>query len=149
MAGGAHCGVIDFDPSCFPAMPTYEYSCGACGTVSEINHRMSDPSPTDCPVCGKPQLSKQMSAAGFRLKGAGWYETDFKSDGKRNLAGDAGSAAAEGAKSDTTKSESKPAGSGDATPAAPAKSETKSESKPAAAPAAKPASPSGGSASTP
>jgi putative FmdB family regulatory protein len=130
-------------------MPTYEYRCGACATVSEINHRMSDPSPTDCPVCGKPQLSKQMSAAGFRLKGAGWYETDFKSDGKRNLAGDAGSAAAEGAKSDTTKPDSKPAGGGEATPAAPAKSETKSESKPAPAPAPKPASPSGGSASSP
>ena len=127
-------------------MPTYEYRCGACDTVSEINHRMSDPSPTDCPVCGKPQLSKQMSAAGFRLKGAGWYETDFKSDGKRNLAGDSGSA--EGAKSDT-KADSKPAGGGDATAAAPAKSETKSESKPAPAPAPKPASPSGGSASSP
>ena len=126
-------------------MPTYEYSCGACGTVSEINHRMSDPSPTDCPVCGKPELSKQMSAAGFRLKGGGWYETDFKSDGKRNLAGDSGSAAAEGAKSET-KADAKPAASSDA---APAKSETKAESKPAAAPAAKPASTGGGSASSP
>lgn len=129
-------------------MPTYEYSCGACGAVSEINHRMSDPSPTDCPVCGKPNLSKLMSAAGFRLKGAGWYETDFKSDGKRNLAGDAGSAAAEGAKSDT-KADAKPAGTGDTAKAAPAKTETKTESKPAAAPASKPASTGGGSASTP
>lgn len=122
-------------------MPTYEYSCGACGTVSEINHRMSDPSPTDCPVCGRPQLSKMMSAAGFRLKGAGWYETDFKSDGKRNLAGDSGSTAGEGAKSDA-----KPAGGGDSTPA---KSETKTESKPAPAPASKPASTGGGTAPSP
>jgi len=130
------------------AMPTYEYSCGACGTVSEINHRMSDPSPTDCPVCGKPQLSKQMSAAGFRLKGAGWYETDFKSDGKRNLAGDSGSAAAEGAKSDT-KSDAKPASSTETSSPAPTKSETKSEAKPAAAPAPKPASTGGGTPSSP
>ncbi|MCC2655937.1 MAG: zinc ribbon protein [Panacagrimonas sp.] len=129
-------------------MPTYEYSCGACGTVSEINHRMSDPSPTDCPVCGKPQLSKLMSAAGFRLKGGGWYETDFKSDGKRNLAGDSGSTAGDGAKSDTTTA-AKPAGGGDAAASAPAKTEVKTESKPAAAPASKPASPGGGNASSP
>lgn len=96
-------------------MPLYEYSCAACGAVSEINHRMSDPAPTDCPVCGAARLSKMISAAGFRLKGAGWYETDFKSDGKKNLAGDGGA------------SESKPAGD--------TKTETKTESKPAAAPA--------------
>lgn len=131
-------------------MPLYEYSCGACGAVSEINHRMSDPAPTDCPICGKPQLSKMISAAGFRLKGAGWYETDFKSDGKRNLAGDTASAAAEGAKTSETKSDAKPAaGGGDAAKPAPAKTETKTESKPAAAPASKPASPGGGTASSP
>ena len=129
-------------------MPTYEYSCGACGTVSEINHRMSDPSPTDCPACGKPQLSKLMSAAGFRLKGGGWYETDFKSDGKRNLAGDNAATGAESGKADA-KPDAKPAGGGDAAKAAPVKSESKSESKPAAAPTAKPASPGGGSTSSP
>lgn len=115
-------------------MPTYEYQCGACETVSEINHRMSDPSPTDCPACGKPQLSKLMSAAGFRLKGGGWYETDFKSDGKRNLAGDG--AATDGGKP----------GAGDAP--APAKADTKSEPKATPAPAAAPASSSGASATT-
>lgn len=82
-------------------MPLYEYGCGGCGAVSEISHRLSDPAPTDCPACGKPQLSKLISAAGFRLKGAGWYETDFKSDGKRNLAGDTASTGGE------TKSEAK------------------------------------------
>lgn len=116
-------------------MPTYEYQCGACETVSEINHRMSDPSPTDCPTCGKPQLSKLMSAAGFRLKGGGWYETDFKSDGKRNLAGDSAAPSSDGAKS----------GGGDSPSA---KTETKSESKAAPAPAATPASTSGASATT-
>lgn len=74
-------------------MPIYEYFCTACQTQSEINHRMSDPPATICPVCGKPALTKQISAAAFRLKGGGWYETDFKSEGKKNLAGDAGAVA--------------------------------------------------------
>jgi len=61
-------------------MPIYEYFCNACQTQSEINHRMSDPPATICPVCGKPELTKQISAAAFRLKGGGWYETDFKTE---------------------------------------------------------------------
>lgn len=124
-------------------MPLYEYSCAACGATSEINHRMSDPAPTDCPVCGAPELSKMISAAGFRLKGAGWYETDFKSDGKRNLAGDSGESSGGDGKS-AGKPTAKPAT--DAA-AAPAKAETKAESKPAAAPAAASSSP-GSTAST-
>ena len=103
-------------------MPLYEYKCSACGAVSEINHRMSDPSPTDCPLCGAPELSKQISAAGFRLKGEGWYETDFKSDGKRNLAGDSASTA-------------------EAKPAAAAKTEAKADAKPAAKTESKPTTP--------
>ncbi|HEX4872504.1 MAG TPA: zinc ribbon domain-containing protein [Nevskiaceae bacterium] len=69
-------------------MPTYEYLCTDCGKPAEIFQRMSDPPATDCPACGRPALSKQISAAGFRLAGAGWYETDFKSGNKKNLAGD-------------------------------------------------------------
>lgn len=88
-------------------MPLYEYGCSQCGKVSEISHRLSEPSPTDCPACGAPALSKLISAAGFRLKGAGWYETDFKSDGKRNLASDSGGA--EPAAKTESKSESAPA----------------------------------------
>jgi len=72
-------------------MPLYEYQCQACGKVSEINHRMSDPPASVCPVCGKPALEKLISAAGFRLKGGGWYETDFKSGDKRNIASDTSS----------------------------------------------------------
>ena len=108
-------------------MPLYEYRCEDCGTVSEINHRMSDPAPTDCPACGAPKLSKQISAAGFRLKGEGWYETDFKSGNKKNLVGDTPPVA-----SGDSKPESKPA--------AESKSETKVETKAAASPA-KPAAP--------
>jgi putative FmdB family regulatory protein len=67
-------------------MPIYEYVCKACGHEAEIMHKISDPAPRKCPECGKPKLAKQMSATGFRLGGGGWYETDFKSGSKRNLA---------------------------------------------------------------
>ena len=92
-------------------MPIYEYFCTECGKQSEISHRMSDPPATDCPACGKPALTKQMSAAGFRLKGGGWYETDFKSGGKRNLAEGGGSSAS----GDSGSSASSASGSGAST----------------------------------
>lgn len=67
-------------------MPIYEYSCGQCGHTMEALQKMSDAPLTDCPECGQAELKKMISAAGFRLKGAGWYETDFKSGGsKKNL----------------------------------------------------------------
>ncbi|BBL71453.1 FmdB family zinc ribbon protein [Methylogaea oryzae] len=73
-------------------MPIYEYQCKACGHQLEALQKISDAPLTDCPACNKPELSKLISAAGFRLKGGGWYETDFKSgsDKKKNLAGDSG-----------------------------------------------------------
>jgi putative FmdB family regulatory protein len=67
-------------------MPIYEYVCKACGHEAEIMHKISDPAPRKCPECGKLKLAKQMSATGFRLSGGGWYETDFKSGNKRNVA---------------------------------------------------------------
>jgi putative FmdB family regulatory protein len=67
-------------------MPIYEYVCQSCGHEAEIMHKISDPPATDCPECSQPALSKLISAAGFRLSGGGWYETDFKSANKRNLA---------------------------------------------------------------
>jgi len=66
-------------------MPIYEYRCEACGHELEKIQRMSDEPLVDCPECGAPQLRRLVSAAAFRLKGGGWYETDFKKDGKRNL----------------------------------------------------------------
>jgi len=66
-------------------MPIYEYRCNACGHELEKLQRMSDEPLTDCPDCGAAELQRLISAAGFRLKGGGWYETDFKKDGKRNL----------------------------------------------------------------
>ena len=70
-------------------MPFYEYQCRACGALTEVLQRISDAALKKCPECGKNQLTKLISAPVFRLKGSGWYETDFKSDSdnKRNLAG--------------------------------------------------------------
>ncbi|MBM4208745.1 MAG: zinc ribbon domain-containing protein [Gammaproteobacteria bacterium] len=69
-------------------MPIYEYQCQSCGHIHEAIQKISDALLTDCPACNKPDLTKKISAAGFRLKGGGWYETDFKSSGKKNVAGD-------------------------------------------------------------
>lgn len=66
-------------------MPFYEYQCEACGHDFEVMQKMSDDPLTDCPECGKSELKKMISAPGFRLKGGGWYETDFKSGSKKNL----------------------------------------------------------------
>ena len=72
-------------------MPIYEYQCEACQHELEALQKMSDAPLTDCPHCGKPALVKKVSAAGFRLSGSGWYETDFKSGNKKNLAGESAS----------------------------------------------------------
>ncbi len=89
-------------------MPFYEYECGRCRYYLEVMQKISDAPLKKCPSCGKNALKKLVSAPVFRLKGSGWYETDFKSDqeGRRNLAGadqeapatDAKAAAADGAK---------------------------------------------------
>ena len=67
-------------------MPFYEYRCDSCGHELESMQKMSDAPLTDCPACEQPQLVKLVSAAGFRLKGGGWYETDFKGGSKKNVA---------------------------------------------------------------
>lgn len=77
-------------------MPIYEYQCQACGHELETIQKISDAPLTDCPSCGKAELKKLISAAGFRLKGGGWYETDFKSGSKKNVADGGGSAASGG-----------------------------------------------------
>ena len=66
-------------------MPIYEYQCDACGHHFEKLQKLSDEPLVECPVCKEPKLKKLISAAAFRLKGGGWYETDFKKDNKRNL----------------------------------------------------------------
>jgi len=70
-------------------MPIYEYECKACGHRFEAIQKISDNPLTDCPQCQKKELKKLISAAGFRLKGGGWYETDFKKNKQKNLASEA------------------------------------------------------------
>jgi putative FmdB family regulatory protein len=67
-------------------MPIYEYVCEACNETLDALQKMSDAPLTDCPKCGESSLKKKISAPGFRLSGSGWYETDFKSGNKRNVA---------------------------------------------------------------
>jgi putative FmdB family regulatory protein len=69
-------------------MPIYEYRCANCGHELEKLQKISDPPLVDCPACGQAALQKLVSAAGFRLKGGGWYETDFKKDKKKNIVKD-------------------------------------------------------------
>ena len=64
-------------------MPIYGYQCQVCGHEFELMQKMSDPAPSACPACGKPEVRKQLSAAGFQLKGSGWYATDFKGGDKK------------------------------------------------------------------
>jgi putative FmdB family regulatory protein len=114
-------------------MPFYEYQCKSCGHDVEVMQKFSDRPLKKCPQCGKSQLQRLMSAPVFRLKGGGWYETDFKGDSenKRNLVG---------ADKDEAKTESKPEAKADAKPEAkdakPAAKEEAKESKPAAPKAA-------------
>ncbi len=83
-------------------MPIYEYQCKACGHHLETLQKISDAPLTLCPVCQENELTKLVSAAGFRLKGSGWYETDFKSGQKKNLVGEGST------KSSDTKASSSP-----------------------------------------
>jgi|APFre7841882630_1041343.scaffolds.fasta_scaffold01279_4 putative FmdB family regulatory protein len=88
-------------------MPIYEYRCESCQHELETIQKISDPPLRDCPSCGELALKKKISAAGFRLKGSGWYETDFKTSGqKKNLAKD-DAPAAESKKADTKAGEGK------------------------------------------
>jgi putative FmdB family regulatory protein len=106
-------------------MPFYEYECPHCGYDEEVLQKINDKPLTKCPSCGKKGLKKLISAPVFRLKGSGWYETDFKSDkeNKRNLAG----AEKEEAKSDVKADDKKDA-----------KADAKPESKPEKGESAKP-----------
>lgn len=79
-------------------MPIYEYRCGSCGHELEAMQKFADPVLTQCPKCDTDALVKLVSAAGFQLKGGGWYATDFRGGGKGGAKPDAGKA--EGAKAD-------------------------------------------------
>ena len=120
-------------------MPIYAYRCTDCGHAEDVLQKMSDARLTDCPACGKSTYAKQVTAAGFQLKGSGWYVTDFRNNGNKPTTGTAPSAtaAADGAPassasspSDAQPSENKPSDSN-------ASDSKPSESKPSSpAPAA-------------
>ena len=110
-------------------MPIYAYKCESCGFAKDVLQKMSDATLTDCPACGKPSFQKQLTAAGFQLKGSGWYVTDFKGNG---------AAPATAVAPAVPSTEAAPVAGAAPVVAAPAAAATKSES--VAAPAAKPAS---------
>ena len=105
-------------------MPIYAYKCSACGHAQDVLQKMSDAPLSVCPECGQSTYSKQVTAAGFQLKGSGWYVTDFRNNG------------ASGASSASTGSASDSGSSTTTSSASPAKSETTASAAPAAAPAA-------------
>lgn len=88
-------------------VPIYEYECRACRHGFESIQKLSEPPLVDCPECGEPELKKKISAVAFRLKGSGWYETDFKSGDKKNLHGEPAKSGGSSDSPDTSKSESK------------------------------------------
>ena len=97
-------------------MPIYEYQCEACEHKLEKIQKMSDDPLVDCPQCHEPKLKKLVSAAAFRLKGKGWYETDFKTGSKKNVVEGTGSSSGSsssnsGDSSGNSKSDSKSSGS--------------------------------------
>ena len=111
-------------------MPIYAYKCESCGHAKDVLQKMSDAPLVDCPACGAPAFKKQLTAAGFQLKGSGWYVTDFR-DGKGG-----GDKAKDGEKSKESGNSEKadtPATNKSEAAATPAKAETAS---PAPAPAA-------------
>ena len=94
-------------------MPIYAYRCSTCGHAKDVLQKMSDPVLTDCPACGAASFVKQVTAAGFQLKGSGWYVTDFKGGNAAPPPADCAKADAE--KGDAAKAESeKSAAKGDA-----------------------------------
>ena len=101
-------------------MPIYEFRCEACGKVSEFQMKISDPHPTDCPLCTQPQLRKIMSLPSFQLKGGGWYSDSY--DGKSNKKSGSGQ---------DSSSKDAPKSSSDASSASSTSSPAKSESAPA------------------
>ena len=96
-------------------MPIYAYRCAACGHAKDVLQKMSDAPLTTCPVCGAEQFQKQVTAAGFQLKGSGWYATDFRGgSGGTSAAAPAGTAAPAAADSGGGSS-----GGGDSSPSTP------------------------------
>lgn len=117
-------------------MPIYEYQCAACQHRFEILQKMSEAVLTDCPKCHQSSLTKLVSAAAFRLKGQGWYETDFKSSNQKGLAGDSKQAERGASDASATKTDAGDASSSKESTVSEAKTATKESNSAASAPAA-------------
>ncbi len=130
-------------------MPIYEYRCASCGHQQEFLQKVSDAPVTVCTACGKATFEKMLTAAGFQLKGSGWYATDFKNKGAapaaKSDAKSPGEPAAAADKGGESKSESKSESKADSK--SESKSASKSESKSEGSGGTGPASGAGGSAS--
>lgn len=109
-------------------MPIYAYRCEACGFVKDVLQKVSDAQLTDCLSCGKPAFKKQLTAAGFQLKGTGWYATDFRNGANKAAvpAADTETAATDTAGAATPPAATPPATTPAAAPATPSKSDTSS-----------------------
>ena len=112
-------------------MPIYAYRCAACGHAKDVLQKLSDAPLVVCPACGAPRFEKQVTAAGFQLKGSGWYVTDFRDGGKKSEA----------------KPATAPAPAPAAAPAADAPAASPAPAAAPSAPAAAPSAPSSGSSS--
>lgn len=82
-------------------MPIYAYKCESCGAAKDVLQKISDPALSDCPACGQPTFRKQVTAAGFQLKGSGWYVTDFRGGSSGSAASTAAAPAAAAAATET------------------------------------------------
>jgi len=113
-------------------MPLYEYKCSSCAHQQEFLQKWSDAPLTVCTACGKETFKKMLTAAGFQLKGSGWYATDFKNSGKKSSSTTSSDKSADKASgSDATKGESKPASEGESKKEASAPSAAPAPSSPA------------------
>lgn len=121
-------------------MPIYAYRCATCGHAKDVLQKLSDPLLTVCPSCGAETFHKQVTAAGFQLKGSGWYVTDFR--GGPPPAGGSEGGKADAAKTSPGESPSKAGGEAAAPAAAPAKSDATPAPSPSPAPAASGSAPS-------
>jgi putative FmdB family regulatory protein len=124
-------------------MPIYAYKCDACGHAKDVLQKMSDPQLSNCPSCGQATFKKQLTAAGFQLKGTGWYVTDFREGGGKSSAPvvDAKTESGESATAATaTNGDSKSADASSTAAASAATVTSPAPAAPKAAPAASPAS---------
>ena len=113
-------------------MPIYAYKCASCGSAKDVLQKLSDVPLSQCPSCGEPSFKKQLTSAGFQLKGSGWYATDFKGGAPAAPKSDGESSSAGGESGKEGKAEGMAEGKSDAKPdsRAESKADSKSDSKP-------------------